>query len=82
MDSLILTNRQLAMALKARRKELLLTQIEAGAKVGLLPKTISALESHPERASVASLFKYISALDFEVYLHRKNDREDTEKGEW
>lgn len=82
MDSLVLTNRQLALALKARRKELGLTQREAGVKVGLLPKTISAMESRPERASVESLFKYLSALNMEMYLHRKEETPKAGEGEW
>ena len=82
MDSLVLTNRQLAMALKARRKSLGLTQVQAASRVGLLPKTISALEVCPERASVESLYKYLSALDMEVYLHRKEDTHTPGAGEW
>ncbi len=82
MDSLVLTNRQLAMALKARRKSLGLTQVQAASRVGLLPKTISALEVRPERASVESLYKYLSALDMEVYLHRKEDTHTPGAGEW
>lgn len=82
MDSLVLTNRQLALALKARRKELGLTQREAASRVGLLPKTISAMESRPERASVESLFKYLSALNMEMYLHRKEETPKAGEGEW
>lgn len=82
MDSLVLTNRQLAMALKARRKSLGLTQVEAASRVGLLPKTVSSMESRPERASVESLFKYLSALSMEVYLHRKEEKPKIGEGEW
>ena len=82
MDSLVLTNRQLAMAFKARRKSLGLTQVEAASRVGLLPKTVSAMESRPERASVESLFKYLSALDMEIYLHRKEETPNAGDGEW
>ena len=82
MDSLVITNRQLAMALKARRKSLGLTQVEAASRVGLLPKTVSAMESRPERASVESLFKYLSALDMEIYLHRKEETPNAGDGEW
>lgn len=82
MDSLVLTNRQLALALKARRKSLGLTQVAAASRVGLLPKTVSAMESRPERASVESLFKYLSALNIEVYLHRKEETPRGEAGEW
>lgn len=82
MDSLVLTNRHLALALKARRKELGLTQLDAASRVGLLPKTISAMESSPERASVESLFKYLSALNMEIYLHRKEETPKTGEDEW
>lgn len=82
MDSLVLTNRQLAMALKARIKSLGLTQVEAASRVGLLPKTVSSMESRPERASVESLFKYLSALSMEVYLHRKEETPKIGEGEW
>lgn len=82
MDSLVLTNRQLALALRARRKSLGMTQVEAASRVGLLPKTVSAMESHPERASVESLFKYLSALNMEVYLHRKEETSKFGEGEW
>lgn len=82
MDSLVLTNRQLALALKARRKELGLTQLETASRVGLLPKTISAMESRPERASVESLFKYFSALNMEMYLHRKEETPTAGEAEW
>jgi HTH-type transcriptional regulator/antitoxin HipB len=67
------------MALKDKRKTLELTQKEAGRKIGLLPKTISALETHPERCTLESLFKLISALDLEIELHEKSQEQ---KGEW
>lgn len=41
-------------------------------KVGLLPKTISALDSDPRRSSVASLFKLLSTLDLELVLKPKS----------
>lgn len=83
MDSLILTPKQLASALKNRRKELCLTQIEAASRIGLLPKTISALESSPERCSLESLLKLVSVLDLEITLKSKPDTpKDSLKGEW
>lgn len=62
---------QLAAVLRGRRVENGLTQKQAGSRVGLLPKTISALESNPGRNSVASLFKLLSALDLELVLKPK-----------
>ena len=83
MQNLILTPFQLAYYLKSRRKSLNLTQKQAGELVGLLPKTISALESHPERCSLESFFKRVSALEIEMLLQPKpRPDEETEKDEW
>ena len=83
MQNLILTPFQLAYYLKSRRKSLNLTQKQAGELVGLLPKTISALESHPERCSLESFFKLVSALEIEMLLQPKPVLdEETEKDEW
>ncbi|WP_204901819.1 MULTISPECIES: helix-turn-helix domain-containing protein [Prosthecochloris] len=42
------TTMQLARLLNGQRKEKGLSQKKAAAKVGMVPKTISALENHPE----------------------------------
>jgi len=83
MQNLILTPFQLAYYLKSRRKSLNLTQKQAGELVGLLPKTISALESHPERCSLECFFKLLSALEIEMLLQPKPPLdEETEKDAW
>jgi len=79
MEHLILTPYQLTVALKNRRKTLHLTQAQAGAKVGLLPKTISALENDPERCTLDSFLKLLSALDFELTLKPIPTKEDVSK---
>ncbi|MCF7928653.1 MAG: helix-turn-helix domain-containing protein [Spirochaetales bacterium] len=71
MENLIPFPEQLGMVLRARRRHLNLTQKTAGKRVGLLPKTISALEHAPERRSVDTLFKYLSALDLELIIRPK-----------
>jgi len=54
-----------------------------GAPVGLLPKTISALESSPERSSVESLFKLLSTLELELVLRPKSsDTDQPTSPEW
>jgi len=74
---------QLSVALKNQRKTLNLTQAEAAAKVGLLPKTISALENDPERCTLDSFLKLLSALDLELTLKPKpTGNDDLQKGEW
>ncbi len=75
MMYLVTTTHQLAMALKIARKTLGLTQAQAGALVGLLPKTISALENHPESCSVDSLLRLLSALNLELSLSPKASSE-------
>ena len=65
------TPEQLASVLRGQRQVSKLTQKQAAALVGLLPKTISSLESDPERASVGSLFKLLSALGLEIVLQPK-----------
>ncbi len=64
MDYLISILPQLGMSLQITRKMLGLTQREAGERVGLLPKTISALES---------LFKYLSALELDIVLRPRKE---------
>lgn len=69
--TLVTTAVHLAAVLRGQRSDRALTQKQAGAKVGLLPKTISALESDPAGCSVASLLKLLSALDLELVLQPK-----------
>lgn len=75
MDYLITTPAQLGLALKSARKAKELTQAAAAAKVGLLPKTISALENHTEACSIESLLKLLSVLDLELSLANKAERQ-------
>lgn len=74
----ISTPAQLAHTLRDVRKSQKLSQDAAGKLVGLLPKTISSLENHPEAASIDSLLKLLSALDLELIVARKNKAEKKE----
>lgn len=71
MGDIIRTPQQLAQVLRAHRKREKLTQQLAGKNVGLLPKTISALEQKPEGSSIESLFRLLSALNLELVLQEK-----------
>jgi HTH-type transcriptional regulator / antitoxin HipB len=83
VDYIIRTPKQLAQALKARRLISKATQNDVGRRVGLLPKTISALESTPERSSVESLLKLLSALGLELVLREKAAAlKSSDKSEW
>lgn len=83
MEYTVRTTQQLAQTLRSRRSSKRLTQKVAGAPVGLLPKTVSALESSPERSSVESLFKLLSALELELVLRPKSSEPDKpSSSEW
>lgn len=71
MKYLISTPGQLSQALRSVRKAHGLSQDGAGKLVGLLPKTISALENRPGSATIDSLLKLLSALDLELMVAPK-----------
>ncbi len=68
MKYLVSTPNQLAHALRSSCKSRNLSQNGASALVGLLPKTISALENHPGSATIDSFMKLLSALALELVL--------------
>ena len=74
MDYPVQTSEQLAQVLRCQRIALRRTQQRAGAGVGLLPKTVSALETAPHRSTVKSLFKLLAALDLELVVRERTDR--------
>lgn len=78
MKYLISTLPQLSHALKDVRKSKGLSQETVGKNVGLLPKTISALENHPGSATIYSLLKLLSSLNLEMVISPKNENEDTD----
>ena len=78
MENLVSTAFQLAQILRNRRKSLKMSQKEIASKIGILPKTVSALENFPERCSVESLIKYFSALELEFMLKTKETTEKTQ----
>ncbi len=84
MEYPIHTTRQLAQALKGWRKVRKLTQSEAAGRVGMRPKTISALEAKPEPSTLGSLFKLLSALELEFVIRprSKGSVRAPASGEW
>jgi HTH-type transcriptional regulator / antitoxin HipB len=84
MEYPVSASRQLAEALKAARKSLGLTQAQVAGRVGLLPKTVSALESDPEASSISSLYKLLAALNLEPVLRPRKPAEGRRapRGEW
>ena len=83
MQTTIYTSKQLATTLRGRRKALGLTQKDVASLVGLLPKTVSALETNPDRCSVESLRTILVALRLEFALTPKDESANAvRKAEW
>ena len=75
MENIVNTPEQLGQVLRQFRKAKNRTQAEAGAVVGLLPKTVATLELSPVRSQVGSLLKLLSALNLELVLRPKQGLE-------
>lgn len=82
MEDVIRTPQQLSQVLRAYRKKKGLTQQLAGKDVGLLPKTVSALELKPEGSSIESLFRLLSALDLELVVRAKGSSRPSGNLDW
>lgn len=67
-DYAIKTPHQLGAVLRGYRRNQKLTQKHVGAKVGLAQNVVSLLETTPERAGLARIFKLLSALDLELVV--------------
>lgn len=68
MENVIRISSQLGQVLRARRVKLVYNQTEAGAKVGVAQKTVSSLERHPEKSTVETLMRMLSALELEMVI--------------
>ena len=83
MINLLSTSSQMALILRTLRKKKKLTQKEAAARIGLLPKTVSLLENNPEKCTIGSLFKLLSVLDLELLIQDKPEElKETTGNKW
>lgn len=82
MEDVVRTPQQLSQVLRAYRKKKGLSQQHAGKDVGLLPKTVSALELKPEGSSIESLFRLLSALDLELVVRTKGSSRPSGNVDW
>ncbi len=70
---LVTSTIELATFTQNRRKVLKISQATVGDRVGLRQETISNFENKPETTQLATLFKILSALDFELHLVPKEE---------
>lgn len=75
----ITSPQMLGKMLRRYRKELGLTQIEAGSKFNIPQKTVSNIEAGLPGVRLSSVFKYMSALGLEMQLaYRNRNNNDSE----
>lgn len=61
----------LGKVLRRYRKDLRLTQIEAGKKFNLPQKTVSNIEAGRPGVHISSIFRYMSSLGLEMHLESR-----------
>ena len=83
MGYFITASPQMGPTLRGLRKARKMTQQAVARAGGLQQKTVSLLETHPDRCSVDSLMRYLSAVRANVALDLKTDVPTTpSKGSW
>ena len=77
--------KELALVVIGQRRRLKLSQTEVGQLVGLNQKTISAFENKPDSTELETLFRILSAVNFDMMIFDKNKMSAEEalwKEEW
>lgn len=76
MENYLITSaEQVGFTLRGVRRELGLTQAQVGQRMGLHQKEISKMESATGKTSVERLFLFLSALQLEMVIRRRDDSE-------
>ncbi len=73
---IITTPKTLAVYLRDYRKQQNLSQSEVANKVGLRQATISDFEKNPDKVTIETVFKIVTALGLEIQLLAKPHNEE------
>ena len=65
--------KDLALYVNDRRKQIKLSQVEAGRKVGLKQATFSSFENKPEGTKLETLFRILSATNLELTISPRDE---------
>lgn len=84
MDYPVKTAEQLAQVFRGVRKDRGMTQAAVAQRLGSLQSKVSAFEADPGKASVARLFRLLSAVGLEVVLRDKtpSPKPQRKRPEW
>lgn len=77
-EYLIVNPDQVGQTLRGVRRELGLTQAQAGQRVGLPQKEVSKMETGAGKTSVERLFLLLSALELELVVRPRDSISSTE----
>ena len=66
----------LGTMIRARRKELRMSQEDLGQRIGVHQVTLSSIERGSSRARLDTLLRVLSALDLELTLREKGSEND------
>ncbi|HPF73990.1 MAG: helix-turn-helix domain-containing protein [Lysobacteraceae bacterium] len=69
---------QLSPLLKALRTKAGFSQAKVAAKLGVTHQAVSALERHPEKATLDRLMRFLGAMDVDIVLQSRPQRQSDE----
>lgn len=73
----IVTPEQLPAMLRGLRQRARLTQTQLAERLGISQQSYARLEARPAAASVERLSKLLRALDAELVIHTRDDKQTT-----
>ena len=77
----IVTPKQLPAMLRGLRQRAGLTQTQVAERLGISQQSYARLEARPAAASVERLSKLLRALDAELVINTRNDKQTTSSDE-
>lgn len=79
---MIYSPQQLANVLLLIRQKNGWTQSEVAKRVGIKQATISNFENKPEKATIATMFKIVQALDLTVKVEARAENKIVDEEDW
>ncbi|MCL1039623.1 helix-turn-helix domain-containing protein [Shewanella submarina] len=77
----VTTSKQLSNYIQDIRKQDGMSQTQVGERVGLRQATISKFEQRPDKSTLETLFKLLSALELELELKPRNNSKNPKAAE-
>ena len=82
MESLVVSPKDLGMHLRRLRKNMGLTQVQLGNRVGLDQKKVSLIENGNQNSRLDTVFRLLSALEVGIRIQPKIEPAAPDKDGW